>query len=112
MEQEQFIVRGENAWTVPQAIQGYPKGKRVDYDGDGFAVVVTEQYYMRGGCHIQTTTIFELIDDNSVKVTLVEGGGREAWVHRGLRVKSAELSRVAEKIEDYCRENGLEIERD
>lgn len=111
MEQTQFTVRGEDAWTVPQAIQGYSRDNRVDYDGDGFAVIVTEQYYMRGGCHIQTTTIFERSDDNSVKVTLVEGGGREAWVHRGLRVKSTELDKVAQKIEDYCRKNGLEIER-
>lgn len=111
MEQDQFTVRGEDAWTVPQAIEGYPQKRRADYEGDGFAVIITEQYYFRGGAYPVVVTIFELIDDDSVEVTLVEGGGTEKWHQRVFRVESTEPNRVAQKIEDYCRGNDLEIER-
>ena len=110
MERLEFTVRGEDAWTVPRAIRGYPPNKRVDYDGDGFAVIVTEQYYFRTNSNLQTTTIFELVDDGACRVTIVSGGGGQGFVQHDWGSESRESNELVGKIEDYCRENDLEVD--
>lgn len=110
MEQIEFTVHGEDAWRIPRAIKGYPGNKRVDYDGDGFAVIVTEQYYFRTNSNLQTTTIFELLGDDSCKVTLVTGGGGAGLLQHDWGSESTESNDLVQKIEDFCEENELEIE--
>lgn len=111
MEKVELTVRGEGVSTLPRAIGGYPENKRVDYDGDGFYVVVTEQYYFRTNSNLQATTIFELVDETTCRVAILSGGGGSGLVQHDLWSESAEADRIVRKVEGYCEEHDLEIER-
>lgn len=111
MEHVQLTVRGADAWTVPRALKDVPEKKRFDYDGDGFAVIVTEQFFLRINSTLQVTTIFELVDDDVCKVTLVPGGGAAGLLQRDVGSESTARNDLLRKIEDYCRANDLELER-
>ena len=112
MEKIEFTVRGEGVSKLPSAIGGYPRGKRVDYDGDGFYVVVTEQYFFRTNSNLQATTVFELVDETTCRVAIFSGGGGSGVFQIDLRSESSESDRLERKIEHYCEENGLEMERE
>jgi len=111
MERIEFTVRGEGVHTLPRAIGGYPRGKRVQYDGDGFAVVVTEQFFFRTNSTLQATTIFELTDETTCEVAILSGGGKSGLLQRDLGAESSEAKRIERKIERYSEEEGFEIER-
>lgn len=111
MEKLEFTVHGEGVSDLPSAIGGYPKRKRADYAGDGFVVIVTEQYYFKTNSDLQATTIFELVDDTTCKVAILSGGGASGLF--GLHdwgTESDESNRLLRKIRTFCEEHDLEIE--
>lgn len=112
MKRIEFTVHGEGAKNVPRAISGYPRNKRVDYDGEGFAVIVTEQYFFRTNSNLQTTTIFDLIADDACRVTVIAGGGGAGFLQQDWGTESDESNELVQKIEDYCLEHDLDIEND
>jgi len=112
MEQIEFTVHGEDAGKLPSAITGVPRTKRVDYSGDGFAVIVTEQYFFRTNSNLQTTTIFELIDDTTCKVSIVSGGGGAGLLQHDWGTESGESNKLVRKLETFCQEHDLDIEHD
>ena len=112
MERIEFTVRGEGARNVPSTISGYPRNKRIDYDGEGFAVIVTEQYFFRTNSNLQTTTIFDLIEDDACRVTVIAGGGGAGFLQQDWGTESIESNGIVQKIEDHCREQDLEIDHD
>jgi hypothetical protein len=112
MEQTEFTVHGEGAGKVPGAIRGVPRNKRIDYSGEGFAVIVTEQYFFRTNSNLQTTTIFELVDDTTCKVTIISGGGGSGLLQHDWGTESGESNKLVGKIESFCQEHGLDIEHD
>jgi len=111
MEKVEFTVSGAEAGKLPSAIRGIPQNKRVDYGGDGFAVIVTEQYFFRTNSNLQTTTIFELVDDTTCDVTIVAGGGGAGLLQHDWGTESGESNRLVGKIESFCREHGLDVDR-
>ncbi|MDS0282401.1 hypothetical protein [Haloarcula onubensis] len=110
MEQIAVTVHGENAGRLPSAINGVPRNKRVDYDGDGFAVIVTEQYHFKTNSSLQTTTIFELVDETTCEVTIVSGGGGAGLLQHDWGTESGDSNKLVAKLEAFCREHGLDIE--
>lgn len=112
MEQIELTIHGEGVGKLPSAIQGVPRNKRSDYDGDGFAVIVTEQYFFRTNSNLQTTTIFELIDDTTCRVTIISGGGGSGLFQHDWGTESGESNKLLEKLEQYCQDHGLRIEHD
>jgi len=112
MESVEFTVRGEGVRELPSAIEGFPRNKRVDYNGDGFVVILTEQYFFRTSSNLLTTTIFDLVDDTTCAVRVVTGGGGTGLMQIDLWSESSEANKVVGKIREFCRENDLEIERD
>jgi hypothetical protein len=112
MERIELTVRGEDAGRVPGAIRGVPRNRRADYSGEGFAVIITEQYFFRTNSNLQTTTIFELVDDTTCKVTIVSGGGGTGLLQHDWNAESGESNRLVGKIESFCREHGLDVEHD
>jgi hypothetical protein len=112
MERVSFTVHGDDAGRLPSAISGFPRNKRVDYSGDGFAVIVTEQYFFKTNSNLQTTTIFELVDDTTCEVTVVSGGGGAGFLQHDWGTESGESNKLVGKLEEFCREHGLEVERD
>ncbi|MFC4356863.1 hypothetical protein ACFO0N_02740 [Halobium salinum] len=111
MERVEFVVRGKGVETVPEAISGVPQDKRVDYDGDGFRVVTTEQYYLRTNSNLQATTIIELLDETTCRVAIISGGGGSGLLGSTMGSESSEANKLARKIEEYCAERGLDVER-
>lgn len=112
MEQIEFTVHGEDAGTLPRAISGVPRNKRVDYSGDGFAVIVTEQYFFRTNSNLQTTTIFELMDETTCKVRIISGGGGAGFLQHDWGTEAGNSNKLVEKLETFCQENGLTIEHE
>ena len=112
MEEIKFTIHGEDASKVPGAIRGVPRNKRIDYSGDGFAVIITEQYFFRTNSNLQTTTIFELVDDTTCKVSIVSGGGGAGFLQDDWGTESGESNKLVEKIETFCQERGLKIHYD
>jgi len=112
MEQLEFTVHGEDAGKLPGAIKGVPRNKRVDYSGDGFAVIVTEQYFFRTNSNLQTTTIFELMDETTCKVSIISGGGGAGLLQHDWGTESGNSNKLVEKLETFCQENGLTIEHE
>jgi hypothetical protein len=112
MERVELTVHGEDAGALPSAIQGVPRNKRADYSGDGFAVIVTEQYFFRTNSNLQTTTIFDLVDDTTCEVIIVTGGGGSGLLQHDWGTESGESNRLLERVESFCQERGLTIEHD
>ncbi|MFC6940880.1 hypothetical protein ACFQE8_13070 [Salinirubellus sp. GCM10025818] len=112
MEEVRFTVHGETVGELPSAVRGFPQNKRVDYGGDGFAVIVTEQYYFRTNSNLQTTTIFELVDHTTCEVAVVSGGGGAGLLQHDWGTESGESNELLGKLEEFCREHGLSIEHE
>ena len=111
MEKIELVVRGEQADTVLRAVSGYAEDKRVDYHGDGFSVVTAEKYYLRTNSTLQSTTIFELVDETTCEGTIVSGGGGSGLLQSTLGSEWTEATRLAQAIEDYCGAHDLDVER-
>lgn len=111
MEHADVSVRGEEAWKRWRAIGGASEGNRLDCDGDGFAVIATERFFYRHNPSLQPTSIFELIDDTTCKVTLISGGGAAGLVKDDLEAESTALRTLVRKFEHFGRKHDLEIER-
>ena len=111
VERTELTVRGEGVSKLPNAIGGYPRGKRVDYDGDGFYVVVTEQYFARTNSNLQATTVFELVDETTCRVAIFSGGGGSGLLQFDWWSESSEQHRIVRKIEHYAEEHDLAVER-
>lgn len=112
MEQIEFTVHGADVGELPSAITGFPRNKRVDYSGDGFAVIITEQYFFRMNSTLQATAIFELVDDTTCKVSIVSGGGGEGFLQHDWGTESGKSNKLVQKLEPFCQEHGLNIEHD
>lgn len=112
METVELVVRGENARNVPGAIDGYPPERRTDYEGSGFYVITTEKYYLRTNSNLQATTIFELVDDTTCEVTIIAGGGGSGLLQSTIGSEWTEGEKLVRKIEDYCEEHDLDVERE
>lgn len=110
MERRELTVRGEGAGGVPRALAEFAPDDRFDYDGDGFAVV-TEQFFYRVLASLQTTCIFDLVDDATVDITLVAGGGAAGLAKHDLDAEGEALRKHVRQIERFCRENDLEVKR-
>lgn len=111
MEHVELVARGDDAWKLPRAIQGVADGNRFDHDGDGFAVVAIEQFFYRINSSLQTTAIFELVDETTCRVTLVSGGGAAGLAKDDLDAEGTALRKLVGKFEAFGRRNGLDIER-
>lgn len=111
MERLELTVRGERASSVPSALRDVPEDERADYDGDGFAVVVTEQYFLRTNSTLQATTIFDLADDTTCDVTIIAGGGAAGLMQEDVGSEGAAARKIRRQIEDFCRQHGLDVER-
>lgn len=112
MEQIEFTVHGEDAEILPKAIKGFPRNRRVDYSGDGFVVIITEQYFFRTNSNLQTTTIFDLAEDTTCEVTIVSGGGGAGLLQYDWNTESGESNKLLKKIDTFCQEHDLDIEHD
>lgn len=111
MKQHEFTVRGEDAWTVPRAIADHRWDGRFDHQGDGFAVVVLEDFYHRINSSVQTTVIFELVDDATCEVTVVSGGAAAGWAKESFDADGAASRKLVKHLQGYCRANDLELDR-
>ena len=109
MDQIELTVRGDGARNVPSAIIGYPRNKRYDYDGEGFAVIVTEQYFFRTNSTLQTTVIFDLVEQGVCDVTVIAGGGGSGFLQEDWGSESNESHRLLDKMQSYCEDHDLEI---
>ena len=112
MHSVELTVRGEDAWTVPRAIQDEHGDGRFDYDGDGFAVVVTESFYYRINSSLQTTAIFDLVEETTCRVTLLAGGAAAGLSKSTMDADGAATRKLVRKIESYSRDHDLDLERD
>lgn len=111
MERVELTVRGDGAPNVPRAIQDVTGEDRTDYDGDGFAVVAVERFYYRSNSTLQTTVVFERVDDATCEVTLISGGGGAGLLKDDVGTEQASSKRLVQAIEDFCRVRDLEIQR-
>ena len=111
MESVELTVRGDGVRELPRAITGFPRHKRVDHAGDDFAVVVAEQYFFRTNSNLLTTTIFDVLDDTTCTVRVVAGGGGVGLTQEDLWSESSEAGTVVGKVETFCEEHGLDVER-
>lgn len=111
MKREELTVHGDDAWTVPRAVQDVARDDRFDYDGDGFAVVVVEEYYYRNLSSLQTTLLFDLVDETTCEITLVAGGASAGLARYDADAEGESIRRLVRKFETYCRDEGLTLER-
>ncbi len=79
--------------------------------GDGFEVIVVEQYYLRTNSDLQTTIIFEQEASDRASVTVIVGGGATGlsslqwdWGSESTQSKS-----VVSALEDVCDQLGLAL---
>lgn len=112
MERIELTVQGEQASTIPSAYQDIPQENREDYAGNDVVVVVTERHYRFSLVEVQATTIMELTDETTCKVTIIVGaGGYGLDKARDFGRESEEGRKLRRKIETYCEDADLAIER-
>lgn len=111
MNRVELTVHGENATAVPRALGEFAPDERFDYVGDGFAVIVAEQYFYRVLSSLQTTVIFEQVDDTTVEVTLVSGGGAAGLAKDDMDAEGQAIRGLVNDIETFCDRQDLDVER-
>lgn len=111
MESVTLAVRGEEAWALPRAIADIESEARFDYDGDGFAVIVIEQYFYRILSSIQTTVVFDLVDENTMEVRLIAGGGAAGLARDDVDAEGTALRKLVGRLGRLGSEMDLDIER-
>ena len=77
---------------------------------DGFVVAVTENHYRFELAEVAATTVMELTDGTTCEVTVVGGGGSGLAAAKGGR-ESEEARKIRRRIETFCDERGLAVER-
>lgn len=111
MQTVSLTIRGDGVDTVPRAISDIDDEDRFDYEGDGFAVVALERFYYRILASVQTTVVFDLVEDTVLDVTVVAGGGATRLAKRDLDADGQHVRSIVQGIESYCRRHDLEVER-
>lgn len=111
MKHVELTVRGENATAVPRALQEFAPDERFDYDGDGFAAIVAEQYFYRVLSSLQTTVLFEKLGDTTVDVTLVSGGGAAGLGKDDVDAEGQAVRDLVNEIETFCDRHNLDVVR-
>lgn len=111
MERLELTVTGPEAGKVPTALGDLDADDRFDYDGDGFAVIVTEQFFYRTVSNLQATIIVDLVEETTVEITLIAGGGKSGFGKEDFGAESRTVHSIAERIERWCDRNGLEVDR-
>ncbi len=84
------------------------------HSGDGFDVIVAEQYYLRTNSDLQATIVIEQKDTNQASVTVIAGGGATglgplSW---DLGSESAQTDTLVSLLEDVCDQLGLSLNPD
>lgn len=110
MESVALTVRGEEAWALPRAITDVESETRFDYDGDGFAVIALEQYYYRILSSVQITVIFDLVEEETMEVRLVGGGGTAGLARDDVDAEGTALRELVGEFRRFADEMNLEIE--
>ncbi|MFP4590881.1 MAG: hypothetical protein ACLFMX_02720 [Halobacteriales archaeon] len=111
MQTVSLTIRGDGADSAPRAIADIESDGRYDHQGDGFAVVALERFYYRILASVQTTVVFELVDDDVLEITVVAGGGATKLAKADHGAEGDHARRIVEAIEQYCRRRDLEVER-
>lgn len=111
MKHVELTARGENATAVPRALREFAPDERFDYDGDGFAAIVAEQYFYRVLSSLQITALFESVDDTTVDVTLVSGGGAAGLARYDADAEGQAVRDLVNEIETFCDRHDLDVER-
>ena len=85
----------------------------VRHSGDGFDVIVAEQYYLRTDSDLQATVVIEREASDRASVTVITGGGATgvgplSW---DLGSESAQTGTVISTLADVCDRLDLSLER-
>ncbi|GAB7009875.1 hypothetical protein [Halorubrum trueperi] len=86
----------------------------VRHSGNGFEVIVAEQYYLRTNSDLQVTIVIERKATDQASVTVIAGGGATglgplSW---DLGSESAQTDTIVSMLEDVCDQLGLSIDPD
>ena len=111
MERVQFTVRGKDASTLPSAFHDIDEENRELYDGNGFVVAVTENHYRMELTEVQATTVMELINQTTCEVTIIAGGGGYGLTADAGGRESEEARKIRRRLETFCEDRGLTVER-
>jgi hypothetical protein len=111
MERVAFAVRDEGVSTLPRAFHDVPERNRELHDGDGFVVAVTENHYRLELTEVRATTVMELTDERTCEVTIIVGGGGYGLTADEGGRESEEARRVGRRLEAFCEDRGLTVER-
>ena len=111
MDTVALTVRGEEAWSLPRAIADVESEARFDHDGDRFAVIAIEQYFYRTLSSIQTTVIFDLVDENAMEVRIIAGGGAAGLARNDVDAEGTALRKIVGRFRRFASEMNLKIER-
>lgn len=112
MERARVTVRGEDAWALPRAVADVDAESRFDHEGDGFAVIVLEQYFYRILGSVQTTVVFELVDDGELVATVIAGGGAAGMARDDADAEGTALRQLVDRLRRFCERNDLEFDPD
>ncbi|WP_226013230.1 hypothetical protein [Halomicrobium salinisoli] len=82
------------------------------HSGDGFDVIVAEQYYLRTNSELQTTVIVERRAADRASVTVITGGGATGHgpTRWDLGSEASQIDAVVSALEDVCDQLGLSID--
>lgn len=112
----ELTVRGSSVNELPQALYerllGERKGSVERYDGDGFAVVVVERYYLRNNSNQQSTVVLELDGTDVCEVTIISGGGGAGLLGFDLGSESKQADEIRSEIAGICEDGAMRVEAD
>lgn len=111
MERIALTVRGEGVSKLPTAFHDISEDDRELYDGDGFVVAVTENHYRLELTEVAAATVMELTDEMTCEVTIIVGGGGYGLTANKGGRESEEARKIRRRIETFCEEHDLTVER-
>lgn len=112
MDRADFIVRGERASEVPSAFAGVSAERRESYAGDGFVTLALESPYRAELTELQGTVVFDMTDETTCNVAIIVGGGDAGLFGGDSGRESEETRKLRRRLEQFCEEADLRIERE
>lgn len=111
MKSASLTVRGEDAWALPKSIADVESEDRFRYDGNWFAVITIEQYFYRILSSVQTTVVFDLVDETTMEVRVIAGGGAAGLARDDADAEGTALRKLVERLRRFAARMDLDIER-
>lgn len=112
MKRRALSIEGQSVSGFPSALYNKLKTQQASslerYDGDGFGVIIVEEFYLRNLSDQTALIIFDRLESDRARVTILSGGGGAGLLRANLGSHQTQTDKIVKTITDICDSEGLQ----